>query len=101
MNIGEQILDQIIHDGLVRAEFINGNTLFIWQGNAAEQIEAMVESRYDQRPVPCAPEKIATNILACLDSKDRLSKLSAKELVDAVLVVELMNRVLPGWENLP
>lgn len=41
-SIGDAILDEIIKSGLVRAEFINGNTLFIWQGNAAEQLEALV-----------------------------------------------------------
>jgi len=110
MNIGQQILDLIIHDGLVSAEKINDSYLFVWQGNAAEQLEALVESQYGRRPEPENAVKILDNMLACLDNQDALRKLSAKELIeeclqsdaaDELVVIELMNRVLPGWENLP
>lgn len=50
MTIGDQILDLIIKDGLVRAEIIGDNTLFIWQGNAAEQLEALVNEQLFTQP---------------------------------------------------
>ncbi len=108
MTIGDQILDLIIRDGLVRAEHINGNTLFIWQGNAAEQLEALVENSYQVKRVPMPAQQIVENMLASLDHADELRALSHRELIDRTLecdaadysvVIELMNRVLPGWEK--
>lgn len=49
MTIGDQILDLIIKDGLVRAQSVNGVLIFIWQGNAAEQLEALVEKRHHRK----------------------------------------------------
>jgi len=107
-SIGQQVLDLIIHDGLVRAEQIGDNTLFIWQGNAAEQLEALVETQHEVKRVPMPAQQIVENILAALDHADELRALSHRELIDRTLesnaadysvVIELMNRVLPGWEK--
>lgn len=54
-------------------------------------------------------DRIANNLHACLDNRDRLAKLTRLQLIAATLgsdaadydvVVELMNRVLPHWEQL-
>lgn len=54
-------------------------------------------------------EIIAKNIHACLDNRDRLAKLTPLQLIASALesdasdydvVIELMNRVLPFWEQL-
>lgn len=51
---------------------------------------------------------IHLNLMACLAEKDRLASLTNEELVqecagndvaDYEIVIELMNRVSPGWEN--
>lgn len=55
-------------------------------------------------------QRIADNLMACLATRDRLAKMTPLELVNKALgsdaadydvVIELMNRVLPGWVDMP
>lgn len=46
-SIGQLIIEEIIKQDMVRAEEHGGSMLFIWNGNASEQLEALVEKHYD------------------------------------------------------
>lgn len=48
-SIGQQILEAIIEGNMVRAEAVGDSMLFIWNGNAAEQLEAVVEEFYKDK----------------------------------------------------
>lgn len=114
--IGHLIIDEIIKQRMFRAEFDGHAYLFIWQGNSAEQLEALVEQHYVQRPSAdiYKPNQdqvkaaIAHKIIDDLKRADRLSDLSHRQLIEEacnqglgenLIVLELMNRVLPGWEK--
>lgn len=47
MTIGQRILEEIIKQGMVRATKVGDNYLFIWNGNASEQLDALVEEHYE------------------------------------------------------
>lgn len=106
--IGHLIIDEVIKQRMFRAEFDGHAYLFIWQGNAAEQLEALVEQHYFRKSTPFPIIKVAHNILNDLAKRDHLSELSHRQLIDEacsqglgenLVVLELMNRVLPGWER--
>ncbi len=57
---------------------------------------------------PAQTQRLATNLLAALCEQDRLRALSSRALIIETLgrdasedphVIELMDRVLPGWEE--
>jgi hypothetical protein len=107
-SIGQLILDEIIRQGMVRSHECS-SVCFVWSANTAEQLEALVEEYYTGRKFTAPQvETIAHNIIAQLKHADELSQLSHRALIEKVLntdaadydvVIELMNRVLPGWEK--
>lgn len=46
ISIGQLILEEIVKQGMVRAEAIGDSMLFVWNGNAAEQLDALVADKY-------------------------------------------------------
>ena len=48
-SIGEQIINEIIKQGMIRAEACGDNMIYIWNGNAAEQLEALVLNFIESR----------------------------------------------------
>lgn len=50
--LGQAVLDEIIKQGMVRAEFVNPDgTIYIWNGNAAEQIGCRVLEFLQNNPL--------------------------------------------------
>lgn len=107
-NIGHLIIDEIIKQRMFRAEFDGHAYLFIWQGNSAEQLEALVEQHYVRKPTPAQMTGTAHKIISDLKQCDHLAELSHRQLIEEacnqglgehLVVLELMNRVLPGWEK--
>lgn len=107
-SIGHLVIDEIHLQRMITAKFDGHGYIYTWAGSAAEQLEALVEQHYIRKPTPDQMETVAHNIIAALESKDHLSQLSHRALIDVVLntdaadfdaVIELCNRVLPGWEK--
>lgn len=107
-SIGHLIIDEIIKQRMFRAEFDGHAYLFIWQGNSAEQLEALVEEHYIHKPTPAQLQGSAHAIIKDLRDCDRLNDLSHRQLIEEahslglgenLVVLELCNRLLPGWEK--
>ncbi len=47
MTIGQRILEEIIKQGMVRAEKVGENYIFIWNGNTEDQLSALVAEHYE------------------------------------------------------
>jgi len=116
--IGHLIIDEIIKQRMVSAVFDGHGYVFTWAGSAPEQLEALVHQYYQKRPMDCEllwqngdgskEELIAHKIIKELSQAERLNRLSHRALIEEacsqglgenLVVIELMNRVLPGWEK--
>ena len=107
-SIGQLILDEIGQQRMCTPVLMGDNMVNVWSANTAEQLEALVEQYYERKPEPYPANQILDNILDAMDNADRLRQLSHRDLVEECLstdaadydvVIELMNRVLPGWEK--
>lgn len=108
-SIGHLVIDEIHRQRMVSAQFDGHGYVFTWAGSAAEQLEALVEEHYVKKfTPPNEAEALANNIMAALKNADDLRTLSHRELIDKAMdcdagdydvVLELCNRLLPGWEK--
>lgn len=107
-SISHLIIDEIHRQRMVTAKFDGHGYIYTWAGSAAEQLEALVEEHYVHKPTPAQLQGSAHAIIKDLRDCDRLSDLSHRALIeeahslglgDNLVVMELCNRLLPGWEK--
>jgi len=107
-SIGQLIINEVISQHMVSQDNSSGHPCWYWSANTAEQLEALVEEYYVRKPTPAQLQGCAHKIIADLRDSDRLADLSHRALIEEacaqglgenLIVIELCNRVLPGWEK--